>query len=145
MYVYLLSSIDVSHPLYWCLVDDGSMTKDKREASLEKIRNSNSTRCILISFKAGSTGTSSLTHGEWQAFNICALGLNLTCCNNVILVDMWWNPALEVCSKPNNFEFRIDRRDRNRHLIVPIASDRHATSIFSSSLSPRPSKSGSLR
>ncbi|KAG2134132.1 SNF2 family N-terminal domain-containing protein [Suillus clintonianus] len=56
---------------------DGSMTKDKREASLEKIRSSKSTRCILISFKAGSTG------------------LNLTCCNNVILVDMWWNPALE--------------------------------------------------
>lgn len=23
-------------------------------------------------------------------------GLNLTACNNVILVDMWWNPALEV-------------------------------------------------
>jgi len=23
-------------------------------------------------------------------------GLNLTSCSNVILVDMWWNPALEV-------------------------------------------------
>ncbi|KAI6041557.1 SNF2 family N-terminal domain-containing protein [Pisolithus marmoratus] len=56
---------------------DGTMQKDKREASLEKIKNSKSTRCILISFKAGSTG------------------LNLTACNNVILVDMWWNPALE--------------------------------------------------
>ncbi|KIM92388.1 hypothetical protein PILCRDRAFT_810445 [Piloderma croceum F 1598] len=56
---------------------DGSMSKDKREASLEKIRNSKSTRVILISFKAGSTG------------------LNLTACNNVILVDLWWNPALE--------------------------------------------------
>ncbi|KIJ59865.1 hypothetical protein HYDPIDRAFT_117943 [Hydnomerulius pinastri MD-312] len=56
---------------------DGSMPKDKREASLEKIRSSKNTRCILISFKAGSTG------------------LNLTACNNVILVDMWWNPALE--------------------------------------------------
>jgi SNF2 family DNA or RNA helicase len=22
-------------------------------------------------------------------------GLNLTCCNHVILVDLWWNPALE--------------------------------------------------
>ena len=32
------------------------MAKDKREASLEKIRNSKTTRCILISFKAGSTG-----------------------------------------------------------------------------------------
>jgi len=24
------------------------------------------------------------------------IGLNLTACNNVILVDLWWNPALEV-------------------------------------------------
>ncbi|KAI0058318.1 hypothetical protein BV25DRAFT_1830155 [Artomyces pyxidatus] len=56
---------------------DGSMTKDKREASIEKIKTSKSVKIILISFKAGSTG------------------LNLTACNNVILVDMWWNPALE--------------------------------------------------
>ncbi|EIW80017.1 hypothetical protein CONPUDRAFT_126467 [Coniophora puteana RWD-64-598 SS2] len=56
---------------------DGSMKKDARDAALEKIRTSKSTRCILISFKAGSTG------------------LNLTACNNVILVDLWWNPALE--------------------------------------------------
>ena len=32
------------------------MSKDKREASLEKIRTSKSTTVILISFKAGSTG-----------------------------------------------------------------------------------------
>lgn len=54
------------------------MRKDKREESLQKIRENKSTKIILISFKAGSTG------------------LNLTACNNVILVDMWWNPALEV-------------------------------------------------
>jgi len=56
---------------------DGSMNKVEREAALEKIKTSSTTRLILISFKAGSTG------------------LNLTCCNNVILVDLWWNPALE--------------------------------------------------
>ncbi|THH29503.1 hypothetical protein EUX98_g4700 [Antrodiella citrinella] len=56
---------------------DGSMTKAKREEALDKIKDSTRTKVILISFKAGSTG------------------LNLTCCNNVILVDMWWNPALE--------------------------------------------------
>ncbi|KAI0039548.1 hypothetical protein FA95DRAFT_1684246 [Auriscalpium vulgare] len=56
---------------------DGSMTKAEREASIHKIKTSLSTDVILISFKAGSTG------------------LNLTACNNVILVDMWWNPALE--------------------------------------------------
>ncbi|KAI9513461.1 SNF2 family N-terminal domain-containing protein [Russula earlei] len=56
---------------------DGSMTKEKREISLDQIKNNKQIRVILISFKAGSTG------------------LNLTACNNVILVDMWWNPALE--------------------------------------------------
>ncbi|CAL1709544.1 unnamed protein product [Somion occarium] len=56
---------------------DGSMNKLERDVVLEKIKKSRSTRLILISFKAGSTG------------------LNLTCCNNVILVDLWWNPALE--------------------------------------------------
>ena len=39
-------------------IDDGSMTQKDREASLNKIRTSQSTRVILISFKAGSTGGS---------------------------------------------------------------------------------------
>ncbi|ORY23357.1 SNF2 family N-terminal domain-domain-containing protein [Naematelia encephala] len=56
---------------------DGSMRNEKRQESLEKIKSSPDVRVILISFKAGSTG------------------LNLTCCNNVILMDLWWNPALE--------------------------------------------------
>ncbi|KAF8497540.1 SNF2 family N-terminal domain-containing protein [Russula emetica] len=56
---------------------DGSMSKDKREVSLDQIKNNKRIKVILISFKAGSTG------------------LNLTACNNVVLVDMWWNPALE--------------------------------------------------
>ncbi|KAF8960935.1 SNF2 family N-terminal domain-containing protein [Flammula alnicola] len=56
---------------------DGSMNPKDREAALTKIKTSTTTRVILISFKAGSTG------------------LNLTACNNVILVDLWWNPALE--------------------------------------------------
>ncbi|KAJ7749566.1 SNF2 family DNA-dependent ATPase [Mycena maculata] len=56
---------------------DGSMKPPDREAALAKIKTSGNTKVILISFKAGSTG------------------LNLTACNNVILVDLWWNPALE--------------------------------------------------
>ncbi|TFK29502.1 hypothetical protein FA15DRAFT_610100 [Coprinopsis marcescibilis] len=56
---------------------DGSMQAKDREAALETIKNSKTIRVILLSFKAGNTG------------------LNLTSCNNVILVDLWWNPALE--------------------------------------------------
>lgn len=56
---------------------DGSMDAKSREASIEALKTDSLVRAILISFKAGSTG------------------LNLTACNNVILVDLWWNPALE--------------------------------------------------
>ena len=56
---------------------DGSMNRAARELALNKIRNHDATRVILISFKAGSTG------------------LNLTCCNRVILCDLWWNPQIE--------------------------------------------------
>ena len=38
------------------VVDDGSMDKAKRDESLDTISNSKSTKVILISFKAGSTG-----------------------------------------------------------------------------------------
>ena len=138
---FALFSLGVAHMLG---VDDGSMTKDQREASLEKIRTNKSTRCILISFKAGSTGMfSPLMTGK--SLNLCAPGLNLTCCNNVILVDMWWNPALEVCFRCRIFERGIDRWGRNKRSIGPTALGRRATSIFSSSLFPIPSKSESSR
>jgi hypothetical protein len=42
------------------ITDDGSMKKDDREKALTKIRESSTTRVILISFKAGSTGTLSV-------------------------------------------------------------------------------------
>ena len=56
------------------------MNAKQREVSLDAIREDKSVGIILISFKAGGAG------------------LNLTACNNVILVDLWWNPALEVCA-----------------------------------------------
>ncbi|KAG6865601.1 hypothetical protein C0991_001025 [Blastosporella zonata] len=73
--------------------DDGSMDAKAREKALEVIKKISNVRVILISFKAGSTGW-------WRpwfdrpALNV-RTGLNLTACNNVILVDLWWNPALE--------------------------------------------------
>ncbi|WFD42851.1 hypothetical protein MPSI1_001501 [Malassezia psittaci] len=56
---------------------DGKMTRTARENALSAIRNQDDIQVILISFKAGSTG------------------LNLTCCNRVILCDLWWNPQIE--------------------------------------------------
>ncbi|KAJ6455500.1 SNF2 family N-terminal domain-containing protein [Mycena vitilis] len=56
---------------------DGSMNLSTRDKALSEINNNPDITVILISFKAGGTG------------------LNLTACNNVIMVDLWWNPALE--------------------------------------------------
>jgi SNF2 family DNA or RNA helicase len=59
---------------------DGSMRPDERERALDSIRSDPKVRLILISFKAGN------------------VGLNLTCCSHVILMDLWWNPMLEAQS-----------------------------------------------
>jgi SNF2 family DNA or RNA helicase len=37
-------------------IDDGSMSADARENTLQRIKSSKSIHVILISFKAGSTG-----------------------------------------------------------------------------------------
>lgn len=77
------------------MLDDGSMSSAVREAALAKIKSDPGVQVILISFKAGSTGQCSVRvslHDLTYSFT----GLNLTACNNVILVDLWWNPALEV-------------------------------------------------
>ncbi|OBZ66360.1 hypothetical protein A0H81_13586 [Grifola frondosa] len=80
---------------------DGSMSKAERDVALANIKESHKTRVILISFKAGSTG------------------LNLTCCNNVILVDPWWNPALEDQAFDRAHRFG-QTRDVNIHkLCIP--------------------------
>ncbi|TBU59783.1 SNF2 family N-terminal domain-containing protein [Dichomitus squalens] len=80
---------------------DGSMNKAARDDSLERISKSKSTKVILISFKAGSTG------------------LNLTCCNNVILVDPWWNPALEDQAFDRAHRFGQERPVNIHKLSVP--------------------------
>ncbi|KAL8278389.1 hypothetical protein RQP46_009281 [Phenoliferia psychrophenolica] len=56
---------------------DGSMDVKKKAEAIDKITNNPSTTVILISIKAGS------------------VGLNLTACSRVILMDLWWNPAIE--------------------------------------------------
>ncbi|KAI8089312.1 SNF2 family N-terminal domain-containing protein [Halteromyces radiatus] len=56
---------------------DGSMANHAREKSLHVLRTDPECRVMLISLKCGS------------------LGLNLTAANRVILMDIWWNPAVE--------------------------------------------------
>ena len=55
---------------------DGSMTTAKREKSLDRLRDDPECTVLLCSLKCG------------------ALGLNLTCASQVVLVDPWWNPMV---------------------------------------------------
>ncbi|KAG5438280.1 hypothetical protein PCANB_002767 [Pneumocystis canis] len=59
------------------LFDDGSMPHYLRENSLRELRECEDTKVLLCSLKSG------------------ALGLNLTIASRVILLDIWWNPAVE--------------------------------------------------
>ncbi|KAI8149543.1 SNF2 family N-terminal domain-containing protein [Fennellomyces sp. T-0311] len=56
---------------------DGSMSNLLRERNLDALRTDPECTVMLISLKCGS------------------LGLNLTAANHVILMDVWWNPAVE--------------------------------------------------
>lgn len=61
----------ISHA--YSALDTGSMNAKQKAASLEAIREDPKVRVILLSLKCG------------------ALGLNLTCCNIVCMLDLWWN------------------------------------------------------
>ncbi|ODQ67633.1 hypothetical protein NADFUDRAFT_64738 [Nadsonia fulvescens var. elongata DSM 6958] len=56
---------------------DGSMKPDLREKSLSSLRNDPTVTVLLCSLMCG------------------ALGLNLTCANQVIILDPWWNPMIQ--------------------------------------------------
>ncbi|KAJ3895967.1 SNF2 family N-terminal domain-containing protein [Lentinula edodes] len=56
---------------------DGTMDIRKRKAGLNAIKNESNVAVILVSLTAGGTG------------------LNLGECNNIVLLDLWWNPAVE--------------------------------------------------
>lgn len=58
---------------------DGSLDSKEREKVISKFKDTSESSCriLCISLKAGG------------------LGLNLTCANHVIMLDFWWNPAVE--------------------------------------------------
>ncbi|ODQ55968.1 hypothetical protein SAICODRAFT_28304 [Saitoella complicata NRRL Y-17804] len=74
---------------------DGSMPNHLREQSLDRLRTNPSTQVLLCSLKCG------------------ALGLNLTAASRVILLDVWWNPAIEEQSID-----RVHRIGQTRNVIV---------------------------
>jgi DNA repair protein RAD5 len=61
---------------FWRRVD-GSMSVDQRQQALQVFRSDERVSVLLMSLKAGSCG------------------LNLTCAQNVVLCEPWWNPMPE--------------------------------------------------
>ncbi|KAJ7583374.1 P-loop containing nucleoside triphosphate hydrolase protein, partial [Mycena floridula] len=59
---------------------DGKMSLKQRDVALKAIRTKASVSVILVSLMAGGTG------------------LNLSCCSHLILIDPWYNPAIEASS-----------------------------------------------
>ncbi len=94
-----VSGLFVLKPVFSCfpatLTVDGTMDTNARKESLRKIETDRFT-VILVSLMAGGTGTYGLVALFALHELTPGLGLNLTGCNNVILMDLWWNPAVEV-------------------------------------------------
>nr|KAJ3422056.1 hypothetical protein HK105_001379 [Polyrhizophydium stewartii] len=74
---------------------NGSMSAPERDAAVTQLRQDPETSVILVSLKCGS------------------LGLNLVAANRVILMDLWWNPAVE-----NQAIDRVHRFGQKRDVIV---------------------------
>ena len=70
--------LESESPTVPCVRLDGSLSRDARERVLKGFRAAGGAKVLLASLKA------------------CGVGLNLTCASVVIMLDLWWNPAVEV-------------------------------------------------
>jgi SNF2 family DNA or RNA helicase len=61
-----------------CVRLDGSLSRDARERVLKGFRSPGGPMVVFASLKA------------------CGVGLNLTCACCVVMLDLWWNPAVEA-------------------------------------------------
>ncbi|KAJ1656085.1 hypothetical protein IWQ61_004281 [Dispira simplex] len=73
----LLVSKALTHEKHGHVIFDGSISSLGREEMIQKFYQDPNIVVLLMSIKCGS------------------VGLNLCCANHVILLDLWWNPALE--------------------------------------------------
>jgi len=56
---------------------DGSVDMKKRHTLISQFKEDATCCCLMSTYKVGG------------------VGLNLTCANNVVLADLWWNPSVE--------------------------------------------------
>lgn len=76
---------------------------------------------MLASIRAGGSGKWPPSFDELPP-NFVRQGLDLTACNNVIVVEPWWNPALEVSSDISDVVIRSTSLLRTKHSTASTAS-----------------------
>eukprot|EP00842_Homolaphlyctis_polyrhiza_P006440 jgi/Hompol1/6798/HPOL_001202-RA len=74
---------------------DGSMSAKERDDAIKQLKRDDAVTVMLVSLKCGS------------------VGLNLSFANRVIMLDFWWNPAIE-----NATIDRVHRLGQKRDVIV---------------------------
>lgn len=77
------------------------MNTKARDAALHTISNDPSKTIILVSLKAGG------------------VGLNITACNHVILLDPWWNPYVEDQAIARAWRIGQTKEVHVYHLVCP--------------------------
>ncbi|WP_045740640.1 DEAD/DEAH box helicase [Actinoplanes rectilineatus] len=91
---YLAAHTD--RPVLWL---HGGLSKDRRDALVERFQNDDEPMLFLLSLKAAGTG------------------LNLTAANHVVHFDRWWNPAVEDQATDRAFRIGQSRNVQVRKFI----------------------------
>ncbi|KLO16729.1 hypothetical protein SCHPADRAFT_869237 [Schizopora paradoxa] len=90
---------------------NGSMSPSQRDQQLSRIKHNPEVTVFLLSFNAGG------------------VGLNITSCNHLILLEPWWNPHAEdqvfgriyrIGQKKNVFIYKLYAEDTIEHKILEV-------------------------
>ncbi|KAJ1975953.1 hypothetical protein H4R35_002908 [Dimargaris xerosporica] len=98
--LFLMSKALNHHNIRHCIYD-GSMTAMEREEMVKNFEDDAEVTIMLISIKCGS------------------VGLNLCCANRVILLDLWWNPALEDQATDRVYRIGQTKNVTVHRIVVP--------------------------
>ncbi|TDL18117.1 hypothetical protein BD410DRAFT_843108 [Rickenella mellea] len=74
---------------------DGRLDVAQRQQALRRVRDDPSVTVLLLSLMAGGTGKSCPPKLTVPILTVLTIGLNITSCNHLILIEPWWNPYVE--------------------------------------------------
>jgi len=122
------------------IIDDGGLSGSRREQVLSDIDTDDHCLVLLVSIMAGGVGEYiwSTLYFQHLVMVTSHKGLDITSCNNVILVEPWWNPFVEAGRKvlwTNSLLTTFIWRDRSKLWLEFTALVRGNRSMFIGSLS----------